>query len=90
MPIGIFANLFRIGIKNNFHHLIDSIDNESLLIKFYDLLSRKKDQSDGKLLSYLTKEEHEELFLAEEESENSYNVISNEEQKKKHKKWLSK
>ena len=79
-----------VELKNNFHRLIDSIDNESLLMKFYDLLLRKKDLRDGKLLSYLTKEEQEELFLAEEESENSYNVVRNEEQKKKHKKWLSK
>ncbi len=79
-----------VELKNNFHRLIDSIDNESLLMKFYDLLLRKKDLRDGKLFSYLTKEEQEELFLAEEESENSYNVVSNEEQKKKHKKWLSK
>jgi 2-phosphoglycerate kinase len=79
-----------VELKNNFHHLIDSIDNESLLMKFYDLLLRKKDPRDGRLLNYLTKEEQEELYLAEEESENSYNVVSNEEQKKKHKKWLSK
>lgn len=77
-------------LKSNFHHLIDSIDNESLLMKFYDLLLRKKEQKDGNLLKYLTKEELQELFLAEEESENPYNLISNDDQKKKHKKWLSK
>ena len=79
-----------IELKNNFHRLIDSIDNESLLMKFYDLLLRKQKQSEGKLLEYLTKEEQEELFLAEEESHNPNNLVSNEEQKKKHKKWLSK
>jgi len=79
-----------IELKNNFHHLIDSIDNESLLMKFYDLLLRKKNQNSSNLWNYLTSEEQKELLLAEEESENSYNLIGNEEQKIKHKKWLSK
>jgi len=79
-----------VELKNNFHRLIDSIENESLLMKFYDLLLKKKDQKEGKLLNYLTKEELEELDLAEEESENLYNTVSNDDQKKKHKKWLSK
>lgn len=79
-----------LELKNNFHRLIDSIDNESLLMKFYDLLQRKKNQKDENLWKYLTKEEQEELLIAEEESEKSYDLLSNEEQKKKHKKWLTK
>ncbi len=79
-----------VELKNNFHQLIESIDNESLLMKFYDLLLRKKNQNEGKLMQYLTKEEQEELSLAEEESGNPDNLVSNEEQKNKHKKWLSK
>ena len=31
-----------IELKKNFHRLIDSIDNEGLLLRFYDLILKKK------------------------------------------------
>ncbi|MBU2445135.1 MAG: hypothetical protein KJ666_06125 [Bacteroidetes bacterium] len=77
-----------IELKKNFHHLIDSIDNENLLISFYDLIKRRYSTKEGQLWNRLTKQEQEELLLAVEESENPENLISHEEMNEKHKKWL--
>ena len=77
-----------IELKNNFHHLIDSIDNENLLKEFYELMLRKRTSKNGRLWAMLSKDEIEELLAANEESENSENLIPNEEMKKRYSKWL--
>jgi hypothetical protein len=75
-------------LKINFHQLIDSIDNDRILAKFFGLMSRTKDSSDGQLWSRLTKEEQEELLLSDIESDNPKNLISYTTIQKKHSKWL--
>ena len=75
-------------LKNNFHQLIDSIDNDRILAKFFGLMSRTKDSVDGQLWSRLSKEEQEELLLSDIESEDPKNLISHSTIQKKHNKWL--
>jgi len=75
-------------LRTNFHILIDSIENESLLWKFYDIIWRKTLSHEGELWNRLTTDEQQELLQAENESKFPKNLISNEEMKKKHKKWL--
>ena len=75
-------------IKSNFHSLIDRIDNESLLMKFYDLMVKSTTSKEGQLYKQLTEEQKNVLMLAEEESNDPDNLISYDQQKKKHKKWL--
>jgi hypothetical protein len=75
-------------LKKSFHLLIDSIDNENLLINFYDILKKKSSAVESKLWSNLTIEDQKELLLALEESDNPENLISQDEMKKKHQKWL--
>jgi len=77
-----------LELKKDFHNLIDSIDNESLLSDFYALIKRRISGKEGKLWKGLTKKEQEELNLAFEESKKPENLISHEEMRKKHKKWL--
>jgi hypothetical protein len=77
-----------LELKNNFHHLIDSIENENLLKTFYELMLRKRASKDGRLWSMLSTDEIEELLTANEESENPDNLIPHEEMKKKYSKWL--
>ncbi|MBU2651642.1 MAG: hypothetical protein KKA81_11960 [Bacteroidetes bacterium] len=77
-----------LEIKNNFHKLIDSIDNDNLLINFYNLLKNRSSVKDGQLWSRLTLQEQDELYFTIEECESEDNLIPNEEMKKKHKKWL--
>lgn len=77
-----------IELKNNFHHLIDSIDNEQLLLKFYDLMKSRTVTKEGKLWSRLTKDEQDELLIAFDESQKEEHLLSHDEMMKKHKKWL--
>ena len=77
-----------VELKNNFHHLIDSIENENLLQKFYELMLRKRLTRDGMLWKKLSKDEIEELLSANEECEESENLIPHDEMKKKHAEWL--
>ncbi len=75
-------------IKNNFHSLIDRIDNEPLLIKFYDLMTKSTTTKEGQLYEQLTEDQKNVLLLSEEESNDPENLISHNQQKKKHNKWL--
>ncbi len=75
-------------LKKHFHILIDSIENENLLINFYDLLKKRSSSNEGCLWNSLTYQEQEELLLTLEESKNQENLINQEEMREKHKKWL--
>jgi len=77
-----------IELKKSFHLLIDSIDNEDLLASFYDLIKKRSSTKEGQLWNRLTYKEQEELITALSESENPEYLISNDEMKKKHGKWL--
>ena len=77
-----------IDIKRNFHLLIDSINNENLLMSFYDMIKKRSSTKEGQLWNRLTILEQEELLVALEESEHPKNLIPHEEMVKKHKKWL--
>ncbi|NTW33100.1 MAG: hypothetical protein HGB12_10825 [Bacteroidetes bacterium] len=77
-----------IELRTNFHRLIDTFNNESVLSKFYDLLLKAKESKDTQLWSRLSLEEQEELMLIEKQSHDPENLISHSEVSKKHKKWL--
>ena len=77
-----------IELKKNFHRLIDSIDNERLLLRFYDLILKKKNLKDGSLWNNLSISEQEELILSDDESNDPDNLIDNQNMSKKHIKWL--
>ena len=77
-----------LELKNNFHHLIDSIENENLLRKFYELMLRKRSSKEGSLWTKLSSAEIAELLSADEESENPDNLVQHEEMKNKYTKWL--
>jgi len=75
-------------IRSSFHKLIDEIDNERLLMKFYDLLIKSNDQKEGELWNQLSDEQKNEILIAESESHYQKKLIDHETQKAKHKKWL--
>lgn len=77
-----------IELKKSFHNLIDSIDNEYLLLDFYELIKKRVNSKDGRLWNKLTKEEQNDLLNTVEESKNPEYLLSHEDVKKKHKKWL--
>jgi hypothetical protein len=77
-----------IEIKRNFHNLIDRIDNERLLINFYDLMKQRSSAQDGKLWNSLSEDQQDELLAALDEIQHPENLIPHSEMKKKHSKWL--
>ncbi len=66
----------KIEIKESFHKLIDNIENESILLRFYEIMKRKALSKDGQLWSNLSQDEKDELLLSIEESEDTKNLIS--------------
>ncbi len=77
-----------MNIKENFHHLIDTIDDEQLLIGYYQLVKQLSDNQDGRLWNSLSDEQKQELLIVYDESFDPANLISHEEVKKQHEKWL--
>ena len=77
-----------LELKSNFHKLIDNFENDSVLSKFYFILSNAKDSENGALWNSLSLEEQEELILIEKESHNPENLIPHSEMIKKYQRWL--
>ena len=77
-----------IELRNNFHQLIDSINNDNILSKFFTIMARANEKNDGKLRGRLSKEEQEELIRADIESNKKSELIPHTEIQKKHSKWL--
>ncbi|MDB5155782.1 MAG: hypothetical protein JWR50_489 [Mucilaginibacter sp.] len=75
-------------IKDDFHHLIDSIENEELLQRYYSLIQKINDNQNGQLWNDLSEEVKEELMSAYEESFDINNLLSHEQVKQQHEKWL--
>lgn len=77
-----------IELRTNFHTLIDNFQNENVLSKFYEILSKSNKSNDGKLWARLSILEQEELIQIMKSSEDEANLVSNDEMKSKYKKWL--
>jgi hypothetical protein len=75
-------------IKDDFHHLIDSIEDEQLLQRYYQLIQKINDDQNGHLWNSLSEDEKEELLIAYKESFDSNNLLSHEQVKLQHEKWL--
>lgn len=82
------TNMNTLELKNNFHLLIDKIENENILSKFYMILSSANENEDGELWKNLSSEDKEELLLSYSESEDDQYLISYSEVKKRYEKWL--
>jgi len=76
-----------IELKNELHNLIDSITDETVLQRFFNLI-KTEGKSYGTLWNSLSEEQRQELLLSDEESDNPVNLISHEEMKQRHSKWL--
>lgn len=76
--------------KEAFHKLIDKIENEEILKGYFELILRLNNNQTGRLWNALTSDEKNELILSYEESFNFENLISHEDVKQQHNKWLEK
>jgi hypothetical protein len=77
-----------VELRSNFHKLIDNTNNDSVLSKFYELLSKANEERDGELWAGLSYDEQQELLEIEKESHDITLLISHSEMFQKHKKWL--
>lgn len=77
-----------IELRNDFHELIDRIKNKAILEKFYYLMDNADKSSSRSLLDNLSEQERQDLLQADAESNVKSNLISHEEMKKKHDRWL--
>lgn len=77
-------------VKDEFHSLIDKIDNEKVLKGYLELIRHLNDSETGKLWKSLSPDEQEELMLSNKESFLPNNLINHEDVKKQHDKWLRK
>lgn len=75
-------------IKDDFHHLIDSIEDEQLLTSYYQLIQKISHGANGHLWNNLSEDEKSELLIAYSESFDGDNLLSHEEVKQQHEKWL--
>lgn len=76
--------------KEDFHKLIDKIEDEAVLKGYFNLIQRLNNNQTGELWNTLSTEEKDELLLSYEESSNPNNLISHDDVKKQHTKWLGK
>jgi hypothetical protein len=68
--------------------LIDTIDDEQLLKGYYELIKQLNINQSGNLWNNLNENERQELMIAYDESFDNKNLLSHEEVKKQHEKWL--
>ena len=74
--------------KNDFHNLIDTIENEEILKGYFNLIQRLNNNQTGELWEGLSADEKDELLVSFKESLDQKNLISHGEVKKQHAKWL--
>jgi len=68
-------------IKDDFHHLIDSIEDEQLLKSCYELIQKISYDQNGHLWNDLNEDQKKELLIAYEESFDNNNLLSHEQVK---------
>ena len=74
--------------KEAFHKLIDRIEDEKILIGYFNLIQKLNNNQTGELWNSLSPDEKNELLLSYEESFDSRNLLNHEEVKRQHDKWL--
>ncbi len=77
-----------LELRSNFHSLIDRIDNEQLLQKFYEVLLIANNSNLGNFWSRLIDLEQKELLEIDQETVDLENTVSNEVAFDKYQKWL--
>jgi hypothetical protein len=80
----------KMKTREEFHKLIDNIRDEKILKGYYDLIQRLNKKQTGELWESLSGEEKAELLLSYDESFDPGNLITHEQVKKQHNKWLTK
>jgi len=77
-------------VRNNIQNLLLMVDDELILQQFYNALVWLSKGEEGKVWQTLSNFQQEEVMEAYEESENPENLITHEDAKLRHSKWLTK
>ncbi len=64
-----------VDLKLNIHKLIETIQNEQLLITIYDFLKVKQSEKPGKLWDSLSEDDKREILMVFDESEDESNLV---------------
>ncbi|MEJ0056911.1 MAG: hypothetical protein WDN75_15400 [Bacteroidota bacterium] len=76
--------------KDDFHKLIDAIEDEEALKGYFAIIQRLNNNQTGLLWDELNSSEKEELLVSYEESLDPANLIAHDQVKKQNDKWLKK
>jgi hypothetical protein len=76
--------------RDEFHNLIDKIEDEMTLKGYLTLIQKLIKSQSGELWNGLSAEAKAELLLSYEESFDPSNLVSHEQVRKQHEKWLKK
>jgi len=70
--------------KDDFHKLIDKIEDEEALKGYFNLIQRLNKNQTGEFWNSLSSDEKEELLLSYDESLDPNNLISHDQVKNQH------
>ncbi|SFT77263.1 hypothetical protein SAMN04489724_2140 [Algoriphagus locisalis] len=77
-------------VKEEFHKLIEEIEDENLIASYFELFLHLTKKKDGSLMQGLTNHEKSELLLSYIESHNNDNLVKHEQLYNEYSKWLEK
>jgi len=81
---------FDKNTRKEFHAFIDSISDENLVKRYFDLIKSIDQNASGKFWNELSAEEQEEVLKSFSESFDESNLVANEEVQSYFRKWLGK
>lgn len=76
--------------REEFHKLIDTIEDDEVLQAYYQLISGLNAGKNGQVWNSLSEEEQEEVLASYEESLDKHNLIDHSLVAEEHAKWLKK
>lgn len=76
--------------RDEFHNLIDKMEDEKILKGYLNLIQKLIKNQNGELWNELSAEAKAELLLSYDESFDSMNLISHDQVREQHEKWLKK
>ena len=76
--------------KEEFHQLIDSIEDENVLRAYFELVRMLNLPAEGRLMKDLSSDQRAELMSSYQESFDEGQWVSQEKMKNRNSQWLSK
>ena len=76
------------NVRARVHKIIDQIDDEFFLKQVLDWLDQSRNSKEGELWNNLSDKQRHETLKSLEESDDQDNLISQDDMKKRHRKWL--